>query len=62
VTIRIDFTQHSCVAVCSLCGWRGLAGDRTEAWRQSRSHELRAHPGETQAARALDMHVRSNLL
>jgi hypothetical protein len=61
VSIRVDFTQHSCVAVCSLCGWRGLAGDRTGAWRLSRAHELRAHPGETQAARALDTHIRSTL-
>lgn len=60
MTIRIDFTQHSCVAVC-LCGWRALAGDRTEAWRLARAHEQRAHPGESQAARALDSHVRTIL-
>ena len=61
MSIRLDFTQHSCVAVCSLCGWRGLAGDRTEGWRLARGHERRAHPGETQAARALDTHMRAML-
>lgn len=58
MTIRVDFTQHSCVAVCT-CGWRALAGDRTGAWRLSRDHERRAHPGERQAEYALTAHIRS---
>ena len=49
--IRVDFTQFSCVAVCH-CGWRGLAGDRAEAWRLARSHEQRAHPESRQATKA----------
>lgn len=60
MSIRVDFTQHSCVAVCT-CGWRALAGDRTEAWRLSRAHEQRAHPGERQAHRALADTIRAQL-
>lgn len=42
--IKVDTSGCSAVAVC-VCGWRGLAGDRLEAMRAARHHELRAHPG-----------------
>lgn len=50
--IRLDFTRHSVVAVCSLCGWRAGALDRPEGWRLGAAHERRAHPELTQAAKA----------
>lgn len=59
MSIRVDFTQHSSVAVCSACGWRDVATTRTDAWRLARAHEQRAHPGASQAARALDTLVRA---
>lgn len=52
MSIRVDFTQHSCVAVCAACGWRTLAGDRAEAWRRARTHEQQMHPGSRQATKA----------
>lgn len=50
--VKIDVSIFATVAVCP-CGWRGLAGDRLEALRQARHHELRAHPGSRHALDAL---------
>lgn len=52
--VRIDVGGGTFLPMCSSCGWRGLpALDRREALQQARHHELRAHPGESDAATAL---------
>lgn len=50
--IRLDYTSVSVVAVCSSCGWRSLAFDRADAWRDARRHEQRTHPELRQATKA----------
>ena len=43
------------LAICLACGWRGLpTGDHISAMRMARHHELRAHPGDKDALRALN--------
>lgn len=59
MTIRLDCTSFSVVAVCSACGWRAGAQDRTDGWRLARAHERNSHPGSTQALRALDSLTRA---
>ncbi len=51
--VRVDVGAVSFLPICP-CGWRGLPGlDRTEALRQARHHELRAHPGDQEVVRQL---------
>lgn len=52
--IKLDSTQISTVVLCTDCPfWFGFATDRKDGWRVGRGHELRAHPGATQATTAL---------
>lgn len=52
--VRIDVGAGTFLPMCGTCGWRGLpALDRHEALHQARHHELRAHPGDNDAATAL---------
>lgn len=50
--IRLDYTHHSTVAVCS-CGWRTLADTKRAAWSLAAAHEKAVHAGQTQAQAAL---------
>jgi len=60
MTVRIDFTQNSSVAVCS-CGWRTITTTRPDAWKLAATHEQRVHPGTQQAAKAAYASTRSTL-
>ncbi|UVK60156.1 hypothetical protein SEA_SERIALPHILLER_3 [Arthrobacter phage SerialPhiller] len=50
--IRLDATQFSVVAVCSLCPWRSLAGDRLTGAERGRRHNATDHPNDQQTAAA----------
>lgn len=51
--IKVD-AGHTHLALCP-CGWRGLPQrDHVAALREGRHHELRAHPGDKDALRALN--------
>lgn len=52
--ISLDYTQLSVVVRCDECPWwYGFGFDRIHGWTVGRDHELRVHPGYTQAASAL---------
>lgn len=56
--IKIDAGGCTFLPLCA-CGWRGLPEpDRSTALRAARHHELRAHPGDRDAAKMLDMQRR----
>lgn len=51
--VKVDVGGATWLAVCP-CGWRGLpALDRSEALREARHHELRAHPGDQGVVRQM---------
>lgn len=52
MTVKLDYTACSVVAVCS-CGWRALADTRTGAWSLAAAHEKQVHPGTLQAQHSL---------
>lgn len=58
--IRLDCTQFSVVVVCISCGWRSLAGDKSEGWRRAVQHEKSQHPGQSQASGAARVHAHRN--
>lgn len=52
--LRMDCTSNGCLALCDDCPeWFAFRSDREAAWRAGRDHEMRAHPGSTQATTAL---------
>lgn len=51
----LDASTTSVVVVCIACGWRTLTTDRDEGRAHAASHERRAHPGQTLAAKSLSM-------
>lgn len=54
MSIKLDFTQHSIVVVCSDCPtWRALRFTRAEAWTAAANHELTLHPERLQARESL---------
>ncbi len=54
--IKLDSTSNSVVVLCTECPfWYGFAFTRKEGWEVGRGHEVRAHPGATQATKALAM-------
>jgi len=56
VTIRLDRSASSVLAVCSSCpSWSALRGDDVGAWAAGADHERRVHPGSSQAANGLTM-------
>lgn len=56
--IKVDGGSATFLPLCE-CGWRGLpAASHGGALLQARHHEVRAHPGELHAAKALDNHRR----
>lgn len=57
--IKVDGGSVTFLPLCQDCGWRGLpAASHGGALLQARHHEVRAHPGELHAAKALDNHRR----
>lgn len=51
--VRIDSGGRTYLPICE-CGWRGLPSmSHAQALEEARAHELRAHPGDKQALRAL---------
>lgn len=56
--VKIDAGGMTYLPLCD-CGWRGLPStSRGGALSDARHHELRAHPGDLQAAKALAEHRR----
>ena len=52
--VTIDAGGRTFLPLCE-CGWRGLPqDDRGAARLEARHHEVRAHPGEKDALRALN--------
>lgn len=52
--VRIDVGGATFLPMCGTCGWRGLpAESRTAALHEARHHEMRAHPGDNDVAKAL---------
>lgn len=52
--ITVDASACTYLPIC-VCGWRGLpAATRGGALAMGRAHELRAHPGDKNALRALN--------
>jgi len=53
--IRVDYSPDTgAVIVCAECPhWHAWRWTREEAWEAARAHEVRAHPGSTQATTAL---------
>lgn len=55
MTMKVDATGISAVVTCTLCPyWFGFGFDRDHGWRVARDHEQRAHPGQVQAALAIE--------
>lgn len=53
--IFLDFTQLSVVVKCDQCPWwYGFGFDRLHGWTVARNHEQSVHPGDSQAAKALE--------
>lgn len=54
MSMKLDFTQHSIVVVCSDCPtWRALRFTRAEAWGIAAAHELIHHSEQSTARDAL---------
>lgn len=55
--LYVDVTASTVLIKCRECEWwYALRFTRKEAWEAGRDHELRAHPGSTQATTALAYH------
>lgn len=54
--LTLDCTSNGCLILCADCPtWFAFRSDREAAWRAGRDHELRVHPGSTQATAALHL-------
>lgn len=52
--LSLDVGASGIVVVCADCPfWRAFRFTRKDAWLAGRDHEMRAHPGATQATTAL---------
>ncbi len=55
---KLDKSDSSVVAYCTVCGWREVATTTLPARRAAAEHERAAHPESRTAYHALDMATR----